>query len=81
MRKLAFILLIVSVKTLAEEGHGHHEGYNRGYENGYGRERHDDRDGWILPAIVGSAIIGGAVYGYSRPPSPPPPIKLSFWFN
>ena len=72
MKKLIFILLVVSLNVLADGHHGHH----RGYENGYGGYRgghHGDGDGWILPAIVGGAILGGAMYNYSTPPSPPPP--------
>ncbi len=73
MKKTALILLVFSFNIVAEEGYERHENHRRSYEGGYRGERHGDGDDWILPAIVGGVILGGAAYGYSRPPAPPPP--------
>ena len=74
MKKLTLTLLIVSLNAIADEHYSHHNHYNnhRGYGNGYQEDHRRDGDDWILPAILGGAILGSAVYGYSRPPTPPP---------
>ncbi len=69
MKKLALILLMLSISSTAiadEHHHGHH-GHHGGYDGGHRGGNND----WILPAIIGTAIVGGAMYEYGRPTPPP----------
>lgn len=69
MKKLALFLLMLSISSTAiadEHHHGHH-GHHGGYDGGHRGGNND----WILPAIIGTAIVGGAMYEYGRPTPPP----------
>lgn len=55
---IALLLLTASTTVLADRGYrgGYNYNYNRGYNNN-----------WVVPAIIGGAVIGGLVYGATRP--------------
>lgn len=61
--KLATLLLttLITVPQLVMAGgYGHNRGYNYNYNRVY-------NNNWIAPAIIGGAIVGGLVYGATRP--------------
>jgi hypothetical protein len=71
-RALVVLLLLTASSTaLADRGYrgGHHHGHhhNRGYNN---------NNNWVVPAIIGSAVVGGLIYGAARPPTyTVPPVQ------
>lgn len=54
---VTLFLLTVSTTVLADRGYRGGYNYNRGYNNN-----------WVVPAIIGGAVVGGLVYGATRPP-------------
>ena len=58
---VALLLLIASTSVLADRGH-------RGGYNGYNYNRGYNNNNWVVPAIIGGAVVGGLVYGATRPP-------------
>lgn len=63
--KLTTLLLatMITIPQLAVAGGN---GYNHGYYRGHNYNRGYNNN-WIAPAIIGGAIVGGLVYGATRP--------------
>lgn len=61
--KLATLLLATLItvpQMVMADGYRYNRGYNHGYNRGY-------NNNWIAPAIIGGAIVGGLMYGATRP--------------
>lgn len=62
---IALCLIAASSSAVADRGYNRYN-YNRGYNNN-----------WVVPAIIGGAVVGGLVYGLTAPAPVyvPPPVQ------
>ena len=72
MKKLLYFVLIAILSiapAYSEEGHGHGHGGHEGHGGGWG-------GGWIIPALIGSAIIYDLTNPYPVYSQPYPPPRV-----
>ena len=83
MRKLLLLAMtaLIAMPTIALAGGGHHGGRHGGGHHGghHGYRHHGYNSNWVVPAIVGGALVYGATrpnYYYTAPVYSYPPLDL-----
>jgi len=72
---LAAILLAVSLPACAGGPHGHGYSYRKPpHHHGHWRHHHGRGWQWVVPAIVGGAVVYTVIKSQEQPPQQPPVI-------